>query len=337
MDAKKRGDTMKKIKFILAATASVLALCSLFPNVMINSSAEDSYYPTIEDYTDGYIKIETGNIYDTIIAQKNFGYVVECDIYIETDGKDVGPKSIAFIPEYNYAEFRISETVDIDEAWGVIKPVLSKYSSFTCVYSESLIKECRHCLLKKNDNQSDEAFISETESLMKELKNTGYVYVFYSPGSIKRVQKFLGEFEWLIVPDNEKRNALLEYIDENLPNYSLTDENYLVPDSSLTIQERFDVVQQIYENVGVKPIFSSLDSDYGEVANGINLLEDFLIGDANGDNELNVSDCAFIARTLAKRETIDVTINPAADYNNDGKVTVSDAATIARDLAKKGL
>ena len=60
-------------------------------------------------------------------------------------------------------------------------------------------------------------------------------------------------------------------------------------------------------------------------------------GDANGDNKLNVSDCAFIARTLAKRETIDVTTNPAADYNNDGKVTVSDAATIARDLAKKGL
>ena len=337
MDAKNRGDTMKKIKFISAATASVLALCSLFPNVMINSSAEDSYYPNIEDYTDGYIKIETGNIYDTIIAQKNFGYVVECDIYIETDGKDVGPKSIAFIPEYNYAEFRISETVDIDEAWGVIKPILSKYSSFTCVYSESLIKECRHCLLKKNDNQSDEAFISETESLMNELKNMGYVYVFYSPGSIKHVFRYFGDFEYLNISNDDQRDALLKYIDKNLPNYSLTDENYLVPDSSLTIQERFDVVQQIYENVGVKPIFSSLDSDYGEVANGINLLEDFLIGDANGDNELNVSDCAFIARTLAKRETIDVTVNPAADYNNDGKVTVSDAATIARDLAKKGL
>ena len=140
---------MKKIKFISAATASVLALCSLFPNVMINSSAEDSYYPTIEDYTDGYIKVETGNIYDTIIADTNFGYVVECDIYIETDGKDVGPQSIALVPMRKYAEFRISETVDIDEAWDVIKPILSKYSSFSCVYSESLIKECRHCFLKK--------------------------------------------------------------------------------------------------------------------------------------------------------------------------------------------
>jgi len=60
-----------------------------------------------------------------------------------------------------------------------------------------------------------------------------------------------------------------------------------------------------------------------------------VLGDANNDGKLTVSDAAFIARTLAKRETIDVETNPDADYNNDGKVTVSDAAAIARDLAKK--
>jgi len=57
-------------------------------------------------------------------------------------------------------------------------------------------------------------------------------------------------------------------------------------------------------------------------------------GDANDDGKLTVSDAAFIARTLAKRETIDVETNPYADYNKDGKVSVSDAAAIARMLAK---
>ena len=59
-----------------------------------------------------------------------------------------------------------------------------------------------------------------------------------------------------------------------------------------------------------------------------------IVGDANGDNELSVSDAAFIARTLARREKIDIKKNPAADYNGDGKVNVSDAAAIARALAK---
>lgn len=59
----------------------------------------------------------------------------------------------------------------------------------------------------------------------------------------------------------------------------------------------------------------------------------YIVGDANEDNKLTVSDAAFIARSLAKREFIDVDKVPSADYNRDGKVTVSDAAGIARFCA----
>lgn len=59
----------------------------------------------------------------------------------------------------------------------------------------------------------------------------------------------------------------------------------------------------------------------------------YITGDANNDGKLTVSDAAYIARLLAKGETIDVAINPGADYNQDGKVNVSDAAAIARNLA----
>jgi len=58
------------------------------------------------------------------------------------------------------------------------------------------------------------------------------------------------------------------------------------------------------------------------------------LGDANNDGKMTVADAAFIARTLAKRLTIDAVENPYADYNNDGKVSVADAAAIARYLAK---
>ena len=101
-------------------------------------------------------------------------------------------------------------------------------------------------------------------------------------------------------------------------------------DEKATLNDVIKTTIALYNEFGLFP-------NYELFMTSTSFEAEILYGDANGDNELNVSDAAFIARTLAKRETIDVTTNPAADYNNDGKVTVSDAATIARDLAKKGL
>ena len=52
-------------------------------------------------------------------------------------------------------------------------------------------------------------------------------------------------------------------------------------------------------------------------------------GDANGDGKVNVRDCAYIAKMLAKGKSL-----PAkADYNLDGKKNVRDAAALANDIA----
>ena len=59
----------------------------------------------------------------------------------------------------------------------------------------------------------------------------------------------------------------------------------------------------------------------------------YLRGDANGDNELNVRDCSFIAQALAGGKGGDLT--ESADYNKDGKKNIRDAANIARDIADK--
>ncbi len=58
-----------------------------------------------------------------------------------------------------------------------------------------------------------------------------------------------------------------------------------------------------------------------------------VLGDADGNNELNVRDCAAIASALAsgKGEELPGT----ADYNRDGKKDVRDAAAISKDLARK--
>ena len=55
--------------------------------------------------------------------------------------------------------------------------------------------------------------------------------------------------------------------------------------------------------------------------------------DADGDNELTVRDCSFIALTIAQGRNDE--LSDSADYNGDNKVNVRDAAAIAKSLAEK--
>ncbi|MBQ3566421.1 MAG: hypothetical protein IJA12_04500 [Oscillospiraceae bacterium] len=56
------------------------------------------------------------------------------------------------------------------------------------------------------------------------------------------------------------------------------------------------------------------------------------LGDADGDNELTVRDCSFIALTIAQGRNDK--LSDSADFNKDGEVTVRDAAAIAKSLAQ---
>lgn len=58
-----------------------------------------------------------------------------------------------------------------------------------------------------------------------------------------------------------------------------------------------------------------------------------LLGDANGDNKINVRDCAFIAAAIAQGRTDELDSN--SDFDNDSVVNVRDAASMAVFIAKK--
>lgn len=125
----------------------------------------------------------------------------------------------------------------------------------------------------------------------------------------------------------------------NLQN--LSEQFYVYDTDEITAEEisgyhyAYDIVEG--EELKVEKFFDSVKDENNIINNSSTMyftISDALLGDVNNDTKLNVSDAAFIARTLAKRETIDAGTNPAADYNGDDKVTVSDAAAIARFLAK---
>ena len=64
------------------------------------------------------------------------------------------------------------------------------------------------------------------------------------------------------------------------------------------------------------------------------LLDSVLLGDANGDGYVNISDVTDIQRAVAEMETLDDLRKKAADVNSDGVVTIDDATFLQTYLAE---
>lgn len=58
----------------------------------------------------------------------------------------------------------------------------------------------------------------------------------------------------------------------------------------------------------------------------------FVMGDVNGDGEVNISDAVALLRYLAGDESVNIIIGNS-DMNGDGTVNISDAVTLLRRLA----
>jgi hypothetical protein len=64
------------------------------------------------------------------------------------------------------------------------------------------------------------------------------------------------------------------------------------------------------------------------------LLDSVLLGDANGDGYVNISDVTDIQRAVAEIGTLDDLRKKAADVNGDGVVTIDDATLLQMYLAE---
>ena len=64
------------------------------------------------------------------------------------------------------------------------------------------------------------------------------------------------------------------------------------------------------------------------------LLDSVLLGDANGDGYVNISDVTDIQRVVAEMDTLDDLRKKAADINGDGVVTIDDATFLQTYLAE---
>ena len=88
-------------------------------------------------------------------------------------------------------------------------------------------------------------------------------------------------------------------------------------------------------NVTIRCYYDSAAYHYAE-EKGIDteLMDDILLGDANADNHVNISDVTKLQRHMAELETISGVYLKASDVNADGYVNIDDATAIQRFLAE---
>ena len=83
--------------------------------------------------------------------------------------------------------------------------------------------------------------------------------------------------------------------------------------------------------------FGSYGYDYAKAQNiPYILLDSVLLGDANGDGNVNISDVTDIQRVVAEMDTLDDLRKKAADINGDGVVMIDDATFLQTYLAEFG-
>ncbi len=81
--------------------------------------------------------------------------------------------------------------------------------------------------------------------------------------------------------------------------------------------------------------FGSYGYEYAKAQNiPYILLDSVLLGDANGDGYVNISDVTDIQRAVAEMDTLDDLRKKAADVNGDGVVTIDDATFLQTYLAE---
>ena len=120
-----------------------------------------------------------------------------------------------------------------------------------------------------------------------------------------------------------------------IPDYAFTgcpDLKYLtIPESVILIQPHaFD-----FETVTIRCYYGSYAHSFAE-ENGVSyeLMDPFMLGDADGDGYVNINDVTTLQRHLAELERPEGMALYAADANRDGVVDISDATALQMYLAE---
>ena len=129
---------------------------------------------------------------------------------------------------------------------------------------------------------------------------------------------------------NDNITTIREYAFADCPNLT-----YLAIPESVT--QIYNSSFENDNNLTLGVWFGSYGYEYAQSHNiPYILLDSVLLGDANGDGYVNISDVTDIQRAVAEMDTLDDLRKKAADINGDGVVTIDDATFLQTYLAEFG-
>ena len=127
---------------------------------------------------------------------------------------------------------------------------------------------------------------------------------------------------------NDNITTIREYAFADCPNLT-----YLAIPESVT--QIYNSSFENDNNLTLGVWFGSYGYEYAQSHNiPYILLDSVLLGDANGDGYVNISDVTDIQRAVAEMDTLDDLRKKAADVNSDGVVTIDDATFLQTYLAE---
>ncbi len=168
------------------------------------------------------------------------------------------------------------------------------------------------------DTYIDKDYIHVSDIMVFPLEYNNYDY---------ELQKNEGNYEVFIgvhkhLGSNEQNDIAWQKIE-----LVVNDTNYCGYTTNYTINV------DILENSQSEPSYTVSGKSPNKVYNMTFSSQSSIIGDADNNNTLSISDAAYIAKMIAKGMVADLPSH--ADFNGDGRVSIKDAADIAKHIASR--
>ena len=220
-------------------------------------------------------------------------------------------------------------------------------------YEEEFVAYLNKAYTLTEDERYTHVYNAAGNENVKGINNRLYIVETIVPGTNEKARQFEKfHFYWGTSDEDEYAYGFLNYDDIFGGDYIANEINTYLEEKKLnarvvTVEKGGSPAKKVvhYDDTSEENVvatFLAINEKFGakvcaystEMENLEIFYDDsILVGDADGDNELTVRDCSFIARKIAEGKATD--IPNSADFNGDGEVNVRDAAAIATHLASK--
>ena len=130
--------------------------------------------------------------------------------------------------------------------------------------------------------------------------------------SVKEAVEMLPKYTTVYLSNSDKVTSLIDWNTDEL------EDNFT---GEIVLKGVFDLPNGYENSNGVQPEIK------------ITVKPDIVMGDVNGDNQINIEDVTILMKYIVRAEGIDIN-EASADMNNDGIINILDATEIQILLAK---